>query len=163
MGIQANLFNSIIGYASTGDTYNLSGILVPTPYSDFDYSRNIYSLYGNYNSKVEKWSYQLGLRLENVIVTALEVQTSQPLNTITNTPFSNEYFEFYPSAYVTYTPTEKNSFQLNYSRRVDRPGIGQINPIKEWSTPLVSSYGNIKLEPQFTNSIEFNYTRNLKG
>jgi outer membrane receptor protein involved in Fe transport len=162
LGIQANLFNSIIGYASTGNTYNLSGVLVPTPDSDFDYSRDIYSVYGNYNTKFEKWSYQLGLRLENVLVSALEVQTSQPLNTITNTPFSNEYFEFYPSAYVTYAPTEKNSFQINYSRRVDRPGIGQINPIKEWSTPLVSSYGNIKLEPQFTNSIEFNYTRNLK-
>jgi len=52
-----------------------------------------------------------------------------------------------------YTHSEKNSFQLNYSRRVDRPGIGQINPIKEWSTPLVSSYGNINLQPQFTNSV----------
>ena len=163
LGIQANLFNSLIGYASTGDSYNLSGMLVPTPDSDFDYSRDIYALYGNYNTKHDKWSYQLGLRLENVVVTALEVQTSQPLNTSTNIPFSNEYFELYPSAYITYAPTEKNSFQLNYSRRVDRPGIGQINPIKEWSTPLVSSYGNIKLEPQFTNSIEFNYTRNLKG
>ena len=163
LGIQANLFNSLIGYASTGDSYNLSGMLVPTLDSDFDYSRDIYALYGNYNTKHDKWSYQLGLRLENVVVTALEVQTSQPLNTSTNIPFSNEYFELYPSAYITYAPTEKNSFQLNYSRRVDRPGIGQINPIKEWSTPLVSSYGNIKLEPQFTNSIEFNYTRNLKG
>lgn len=163
LGLQANLFSSLVNYASTGDSYNLSGTLVPTPDSDFDYSRDIYSLYGNYNTKLDKWSYQLGLRLENVVVTALEVQTSQPLNTITNTAFSNEYFELYPSAFITYAPTDKNAFQLNYSRRVDRPGIGQINPIKEWSTPLVSSYGNIELEPQFTNSIEFNYTRNLKG
>jgi len=46
---------------------------------------------------------------------------------------------------------------------VDRPGIGQVNPIKEWSTPLVSSYGNINLRPQFTNSIETNYTRTLNN
>ena len=163
LGLQANLFNSLIGYASTGDTYNSSGSLVPTPSSDFDYTRNIYSLYGNYNKKIDKWSYQLGLRLENVNVNALEIKTSQPLNNSSETAFSNDYFEFYPSAYITYEPSEKNSFQINYSRRIDRPGIGQVNPIKEWSTPLISSYGNINLRPQFTNSVEFNYTRNLKG
>ena len=120
-------------------------------------------MYGNYNKKIDKWSYQLGLRLENVDVTALEIKTSQPLNNSSETTFSNDYFEFYPSAYITYEPSEKNSFQINYSRRIDRPGIGQVNPIKEWSTPLVSSYGNINLRPQFTNSVEFNYTRNIKG
>ncbi|MDG1375041.1 MAG: outer membrane beta-barrel family protein [Flavobacteriaceae bacterium] len=163
LGLQANLFNSLIGYASTGDTYDISGSLVPTPSSDFDYTRNIYSLYGNYNKKIDKWSYQLGLRLENVNVNALEIKTSQPLNNSSETAFSNDYFEFYPSAYITYEPSEKNSFQINYSRRIDRPGIGQVNPIKEWSTPLISSYGNINLRPQFTNSMEFNYTRNIKG
>ena len=63
---------------------------------------------------------------------------------------------------MTYSPSEKKSYQLSYSRRIDRPGIGQINPIKEGSTPLVSSYGNQKLLPQFTNSLEVNHTRRLK-
>ena len=163
LGVQANLFNSLIGYESTGDTFNDEGVLIPTPNTNFDYTRDIYALYGNYNRKIDKWSYQLGLRLENVEVNALAIQASQPLNKITEDRFSNDYFEFYPSAYITYEASEKNSFQLNYSRRIDRPGIGQINPIKEWSTPLVSSYGNINLQPQFTNSVEFNYIRNIKG
>ena len=163
LGVQANLFNSLIGYESTGDTFNDDGVLVPTPNTNFDYTRDIYALYGNYNRKIKKWSYQLGLRLENVEVKALAIQASQPLNKITEDRFSNDYFEFYPSAYITYEASEKNSFQLNYSRRIDRPGIGQVNPIKEWSTPLVSSYGNINLQPQFTNSVEFNYIRNIKG
>ena len=163
LGVQANLFNSLIGYESTGDTFNDDGVLVPTPNTNFDYTRDIYALYGNYNRKIKKWSYQLGLRLENVEVKALAVQTTQPLNTRSEDRFSNDYFELYPSAYITYEASEKNSFQLNYSRRIDRPGIGQVNPIKEWSTPLVSSYGNINLQPQFTNSVEFNYIRNIKG
>ena len=62
----------------------------------------------------------------------------------------------------TYNPSEKNQYQLSYSRRVDRPGIQQVNPIREWSTPLISSFGNTQLEPQFTNSLEVNYTRKLK-
>ena len=163
LGVQANLFNSLIGYESTGDTFNDEGALIPTPNTNFDYTRDIYALYGNYNRKIDKWSYQLGLRLENVEVNALAIQASQPLNKISEDRFSNDYFELYPSAYITYEASEKNSFQLNYSRRIDRPGIGQINPIKEWSTPLVSSYGNINLQPQFTNSVEFNYIRNIKG
>jgi iron complex outermembrane receptor protein len=162
-GVQANLFNSIIGYESTGDTFNETGTLVPTPNTNFDYTRDIYALYGNYNRKIDKWSYQFGLRLENVEVSALAVQVSRPLNNTNEDRFSNDYFELYPSAYITYESSKKHSFQLNYSRRIDRPGIGQINPIKEWSTPLVSSYGNINLQPQFTNSVEFNYIRNLKG
>ena len=165
LGLQSNLFSSLIGYITTGLTYDLLGNLVLTPSAiDFEYIRNIYSLYGSYNKKIdEKWSYQVGLRLENVEVTALAVQTSLAENNVSETPFSNDYFEFYPSAYLTYAPSEKNSFQLNYSRRVDRPGIDQVNPIKEWSTPLVSSFGNLKLQPQFTNSVEFNYTRNIEG
>jgi outer membrane receptor protein involved in Fe transport len=45
---------------------------------------------------------------------------------------------------------------------VDRPSIGQVNPIREWSTPTVESIGNPELEPQFTNSYEINYTRKTK-
>ena len=160
LGLQANIFKSLIDYESTGDTFNASGVLAPTPNINFDYIRDIYSLYANYNTTLNKWSYQLGLRLENVDVSAVAIQTNAAS---AKTAFTNDYFELYPSAYITYEFSEKSAFQLNYSRRVDRPGIGQINPIKEWSTPLVSSYGNSNLEPQFTNSVEFNFTRNLKG
>lgn len=45
---------------------------------------------------------------------------------------------------------------------MDRPGIEQVNPIRQWSTPLLSSFGNTQLKPQFNNSLEVNYTRKLK-
>ena len=162
LGIQANLFNSLIQYASTGQSYNNQGTLEPTPETDFDYSRDILALYGNYNKKIDKWSYQIGLRIEDAKVDATALLKRIPTNATEKIPFTNHYFELYPSGFLTYSPSEKHSYQLNYSRRVDRPGIGQVNPIKEWSSPLISSFGNINLEPQFTNSVELNYTRNLK-
>ncbi|MEN3322565.1 outer membrane beta-barrel family protein [Mariniflexile soesokkakense] len=158
LGLEARLFNSDIAYASTGDSYNNSGVLRPTPSTAFDYSRDIYSAYANFNKQFEKWSYQLGLRTENVQEDALALSTEAE----STQSFKNDYFELYPSAFITYSPSEKNSYQFSYSRRVDRPGIDQVNPIKEWSSPLISSYGNINLKPQFTNSIEANYTRTLK-
>ena len=162
VGVQARLFNSEIAYSSTGDTFNDMGNLTPTPSTDFDYTRDIYSVYGTYSKSFEKWTYQIGLRAENVKVDAVALQRDAVTDVITEINFDNDYIQVYPSAFFTYTPSEKNSYQLSYSRRVDRPGIGQVNPIKEFSTPLISSFGNQQLEPQFTNSLEVNYTRTLK-
>ena len=63
---------------------------------------------------------------------------------------------------MTYNLNEKNVLQLSYSRRVDRPSLEQTKPIREFSTPLVTSYGNQELRPQFTNSVEVNYTKTLE-
>lgn len=161
LGAQARLFNSEITFASTGDTFNEMGVLAPTPDTNFDYTRDIYSGYATYSKKFEKWTYQVGARVESVNVDALALVRDVVTDEVSPIEFTNDYVQVYPSAFFTYTPSEKNSYQLSYSRRVDRPGIGQVNPIKEWSTPLISSFGNINLEPQFTNSFEVNYTRNL--
>jgi outer membrane receptor protein involved in Fe transport len=77
--------------------------------------------------------------------------------------FRDSYTQLYPSAFLTYTPSEKHQYQLSVSRRVDRPGLSQVNPIREWSTPLISSFGNPSLVPQFTNSYETNYTRRFEN
>src|SRR5690606_27933096 len=151
MGAEARIFETNIAYTSTGQSYNADGNIVPTPDTDFDYARDIYSFSATLGKTYEKWSYQLGARLENVSVKA---------DTNTVRAFTTDYFQVYPSASVTYNPTDKNQFQITYSRRVDRPGLNQVNPIREFTTPLISSFGNISLEPQFTNSIEANYIRN---
>ena len=160
-GLEARLFNSDILYNSTGQSFTEDGDIVPTPGTDFTYSRDIYSAYVTYGKNYEKWSYQVGLRAETVAVDNNAKQYNDD-GTTEDFKFENDYFQIYPSAFFTYTPSEKNTFQLSYSRRVDRPGVDQVNPIREWSTPLISSYGNPELEPQFTNSLEVNYTRNLK-
>ena len=151
-GLQARLFNTDIDYSSTGQTLNANGDLIDSPSTVFEYSRDIYSAYVSLGKNYEKWSWQLGARAETVEVRA---------DTNSVRAFTNDYVQLYPSAFVTYSPSEKNQFQVSYSRRVDRPGVGQVNPIREWSTPLISSFGNTTLEPQFTNSFETNYTRNI--
>ena len=153
VGTQAILFNTDIGYSSTGLSFNGSGNLIPTPSTAFDYKRDIYSAYVTYGKNYEKWSYNVGARLERVNVAA---------DTNSVRAFTNNYTQIYPSAFVTYNSSEKNQYQLSYSRRVDRPGVGQVNPIRQWSTPLITNYGNVNLQPQFTNSLEANYTRNME-
>ena len=161
LGLEARLFNSDIDYQSTGFTFTEIGNLRRTPNTNFEYSRDIYSAYATYGKQFEKWSYQVGARAETVQVIADALSREIGSSDVSNIDFDNDYIQVYPSAFFTYTPSEKNSYQLSYSRRVDRPGIGQVNPIREWSTPLITSFGNINLQPQFTNSMEVNYTRKL--
>ncbi|MGB5419391.1 outer membrane beta-barrel protein, partial [Algibacter sp.] len=161
-GLQALLFGSKINYTSTGQTFSSEGNIIPTPSTDFDYNRDIYSAYFTYGKTLEKWNYQIGLRAEQVNASADALKTFDD-NSTELLPFTNDYFQIYPSAFLTYNQSDKNSYQLSFSRRVDRPGLQQINPIREWSTPRISSFGNSELQPQFTNSIETNYTRQLKN
>lgn len=122
--------------------------------SNYTYDIDIYSAYVTFGQKFTKFSYQLGARFESYKVAA-------NLNH-GETKFDDDYFTLYPSAYLTYNLNEKNTFQLSYSRRVDRPSLEQTKPIREFSTPLVTSFGNQELRPQFTNSVELNYTKTLE-
>ena len=133
--------------------------------SQFDFERNIYSGYINYAKTMKKFTMQLGARFESFQVDGLfDLYADDSFNTLVDTQTVNQdLFNVYPSAFFTYSPSEKNSWQVSYSRRIDRPGIQQVNPIREWSTPFVTSVGNANLRPQFTNSFELNYTRQIKG
>ncbi len=136
---------------------------------NFTFNRNVSAVYANYSKQWKKWSGQFGLRVENYAIDGdfernEEVDSPpDPITTFHDTKkLEDKIFTFYPSVFFTYTASEKNSFNFNYSRRVDRPSLGQISPIREWTTPLVESRGNANLKPQFTNSFEANYTRTVK-
>ncbi len=153
IGLEGRFFETDVDYNSTGLSFNAAGNLIATPSTNFVYGMDIYSGYVTFGQSRKKWSYQIGARLENVEVKA---DTNQERS------FTDKYTQIYPSAFVTYNLNEKDQLQASFSRRVDRPGLQQVNPIREWSTPLISSFGNQTLVPQFTNSFELNYTKRLK-
>ncbi|SEE44749.1 Outer membrane receptor for ferrienterochelin and colicins [Tenacibaculum sp. MAR_2010_89] len=129
----------------------------PKGNTDFNYDRSMYSGYFNINNNFKKWSIQAGIRLEQFIVNGLFSNTQQSNPSI----YSDKIFSIYPSAFLTYHITNKEDIQLAYSRRVDRPSIYQVTPIQEWVSPFTTSEGNQNLIPQFTNSIELNYSKSF--
>jgi len=145
LGAEARLIRS-------DNAYNSSNPLIPADQQNvgYTYDQDIYSAYATFGQKFEKFSYQLGARFESYKVNA---------NYNGSTAFKDDYITVYPSAYLTYSLNEKNMLQFSYSRRVDRPSLDQTKPIREFATPLVTSLGNPELKPQFTNSVEINYTR----
>lgn len=121
--------------------------------SFYNYNNNVHSFYSNYSHKFNKLSFQIGARVETYDVEAILENVKV---------YEDDYFSIYPSTFFTYDASDKNQYQLSYSKRVDRPGLSQVNPIREWSTPTITSVGNPNLKPQFTHSFEINYTRKLK-
>lgn len=155
LGVETRIQNSSNGFNDINPSFTSAN-------NTFDFGRNIHSLYGNIGKQIGKWSGQMGLRLEYFDLEAnFGINETNPTFS-DNQKVTDDIFTVYPSAFLTYTANDKNSFNFNYSRRVDRPSIGQISPIREWTTPLLESRGNPELTPQFTNSFEVNYTRTTK-
>lgn len=145
MGAEARLMDTDNSYVTNSELFSDS---------NYQYKRNIYAFYTTFGQNFEKWSYQVGARLENFDVDAVYNNEKA---------FSDKNFNVYPSGFVNYTPNDVNSYQLSYSRRVDRPSFRQVNPIRDISSPRLTINGNPELEPQFTNSFEFNYTRKIEN
>ncbi len=122
------------------------------PSTDFNFTRDFFSAYVNYGQKFGKFGMQLGLRAEQ-----FKDSGDYTVNVSDKGKLDHEKLDFFPSAFLTYDVTEKGQVSLNYSRRIDRPGIGQLSPVPEWSTPLMSSVGNPNLKPEYTDNYEVGY------
>ncbi len=129
--------------------------------SSYNLDRDIYAGYFNYRHNLGKWSYQLGARLERFDQTSDFAPQNEP-----SEQHNDLIQSIYPSIFINYVPdpnSQKNAFNLSISRRVDRPNLLQLNPMRAWSSARVTNIGNPSLVPQFTNSIELNYTRQWKS
>lgn len=102
----------------------------------------------------ERWETQIGLRVEATQTEGYSRNLDQ-----TNT---NNYVRIFPTAYVTYVPSDTNSFSLNYSRRIRRPDFDYLNPFIIRTSPYFYSEGNPFLKPSFIDNIELSWIKNQK-
>jgi iron complex outermembrane recepter protein len=124
--------------------------------NQFLYRENINAAYVSYSRKVQKISYQAGLRLE-------QTNSEGKLTTQTNQADANvkrNYTNLFPSAGLTYEHNPKNSFALNYSRRINRPTYQDLNPFESKLDELSYAKGNAFLRPEYTHSLELSHTYN---
>jgi hypothetical protein len=117
-----------------------------TKSNHFIYKENINAGYASYSQKIGKWSIQLGLRAEYT-----HVSGQQLVYNITN---DTSYLQLFPTAYLSYQLNDKNSFEISYARRIDRPSYDQLNPFKFYLDPSTYKEGNPYLRPQTTHVIE---------
>jgi len=133
---------------------NNQNLFDTTKSNHFIYKENINAAYFNYSKEYKKWNFQVGLRAEHT-----RVSGAQLIYNVTN---DTNYIQLFPSSVVGYKTNEKNSFELTYSRRINRPSYEQLNPFKFYLDPTTYKAGNPYLKPQTTHSWEFSHVYRQK-
>lgn len=120
----------------------------------FVFNENVHAAYAIYGRQLGKWGVQGGLRLETVNMRSYLANTDEE--------FINDYTSLYPSGHVSYEMAKGKTFQLSYSRRVNRPRSRQLNPFPNYNDPLNLRIGNPFILPEYTNSLELAYAHQWK-
>jgi len=125
----------------------------------FDFKEQIHAAYAQYvgwtgDKKDPIWKYNFGLRAEQVWNHGETADQSEQ--------FRNDYFNLFPSANLFYYTPNKNNIKLSYSRRINRPGFGQLNPFIDITDSLNQRGGNPKLKPELIHSMEIGYYHMLQ-
>ena len=121
--------------------------------SIYNYTQQIHAGYINWSDQLGKFSYQAGLRAEDAAYSG-SGQTPRQAS------YHNDFFNLFPSAFVSYQLANQQSIYLNYSRRTNRPGFMQLLPFVDLSNPGTVNTGNPNLIPEFIHNIEFSYSKN---
>jgi outer membrane receptor protein involved in Fe transport len=149
LGYDGNFLNTLIDFiVEKYDTVQRMFIKDPSVSNLFRYKEALQAIYGTYERTIEDFSFNIGLRAE-------AAYTNSILKTI-DSNVRNNYFQLYPTIHLAYK-REKGEWQLNYSRRVNRPDADELNPFPEYLDPLNLRAGNPKLKPELIHSVEFGY------
>ena len=122
--------------------------------NQFAYDEQIVSGYASYAVNrffTDGLSLQLGLRGE----------FTKGRGEIPNSAFSlsKDYFNLFPSVFLTKELENKSSIGLSYARRINRPNYIRFNPTIFYITDFTSQVGNPDLDPTYTNAFELTYNK----
>lgn len=120
----------------------------------FKFNEQIHSLYLQYTGwtgtlQEPVWKYQFGIRPEQVFNSGDNVQSSYN--------FSNIYFLLYPSVSLMYYTPNGNLFKLAYSKRINRPSVGDYSPFVDITDSLNVWSGNPDIKPEISHSVGLSY------
>ena len=130
-----------------------------TKTNHFLYRENINAAYVNMSKNYKKWGFQAGLRLENTNYSGHQLGNDASVIRRDST-FKRSYVNAFPTVYISYQANTKNSFSINYGRRIDRPAYQDLNPFLFFLDQYTYQSGNPYLQPQYTNNVELSHTYN---
>jgi iron complex outermembrane recepter protein len=127
----------------------------------FIYNENVNAAYINFSKEFsKKFSGQFGFRVENN--TAKGHSTGLKLKDNVWIPFDSSFrrnnTQPFPTVFLQYNANEKNTFGLNYGRRIERPDYADLNPFILFLDRYTFEQGNPNLKPQFAHNIELSHT-----
>jgi outer membrane receptor protein involved in Fe transport len=106
------------------------------------------SLYAGLTLNLKKFGFQTMLRVENSNIKADSVTT--PV-----------YSCLLPSVNVQYKFSASHNIKFTYNRRINRPGIYDMNPYWKIGSNYDISQGNPDLKPEYRDRLQLTYTWNF--
>ena len=129
----------------------------------FDFTQNVHAFYSQYGNKYGKFSFLMGLRLENTIlkgeVTATDVSAN---NDALNINFDKNFLGLFPTVNLVYELSERQNLTLGYNRRINRPRSWFINPFPSRSSEANVFQGNPDLNPAYASAFDLGYLNRWK-
>lgn len=154
--ITRNVTSDYKSYTAGADGIYSQVNLATLPSNVFDYNQNIWSTYGSYTLTTKnKWSIKAGARYEHTDISASFLK-KEGQNTVIP-----PYGVLVPSFNMSKT-FKSGTWRFSYNRRIQRPGIENLNPNVNASNPLNISTGNPNLAPEYTNNFEVSYSKFVK-
>jgi outer membrane receptor protein involved in Fe transport len=149
------LFRTIKTDFLTADKLNNAYITNTGSSNIFNFNEQVQALYFQYHNtstskqKGASWNYATGIRAEQVNNNGETISQS--------TRFSNNYLKLFPTAHLAYNFNEKESIKISYGKRINRPGLGQLNPFVDITDILSPHSGNPNLKPEIIDAYELSF------
>ena len=119
------------------------------------YNQNIGAGYISYTYVTpSKYTFKVGTRYEHTGITAKANET---------TPLAiPDYSNLVPSVNVSKSLKGGSTLKAAYNRRIQRPGLQQLNPNVNAANPQMIMVGNPTLKPELTDNVELSLSSTIK-
>lgn len=116
-----------------------------------NFKQYVNAFYAQYGSKFNKFSFLLGLRVENTRIT-IDQPTSGDFN-------KKDFTGLFPTINLNYEFSDKESLTLGYARRLRRPRGFFLNPFPSRNSVTNFFQGNPDLNPSYSGQIDLGYLK----
>jgi outer membrane receptor protein involved in Fe transport len=129
-------------------------------FNRFIYDMDVHAAYATLNGKLGRFGLMAGMRGEwwKVHTESYDWENEYKQKPYNGT-FEKNYFQLFPSLFLSYELTKTAQLQLNYTRRLRRPWGGQLNSFRNTRDASIVEFGNPQLTPEFTNSFSLNFLK----
>ncbi len=118
------------------------------------YHQNVYAAYSELGFPIGKlFDAKIGARYERTQINSFYSDANERVISGYNT--------WVPSFFILRKLGESQSLKFNYSKRIERPDFGDLNPFINTSDPKNVTAGNPYLKPEIGNRVELSYNNDL--
>ncbi len=110
------------------------------------FRRDIHAGYFTWAGNVSKLQYMAGLRGE---YTFREIDQEKIAE-----PFTLNRFDLFPTGHLSLQATKSTQIMASYSRRINRPSGGDLDPFPSYMNQYTIRIGNPALKPEYTGSYQ---------